>query len=262
MMTASMNLISPLQQLLEMTSNLQGSTVVKKKVVSILKMPEVNETTTILEPLTEKLSIQIDDLTKTFGDHLIFRNTNLTIAACQKVLLTGASGSGKTSLFHLLCGEDKEYSGSIELIDRKGKSCYPSYDRVNLIHQKPYLFKGTVKENLTLFQEFSDDQLQKALESVHLWDELAGDLEYQVDPKNLSGGQMMKLEIARCILRPKPILLADEVTAALDETNAREIRKILAKQKCTLIEIAHKYQKEDYDSIYQIVDHKIIKMDH
>ena len=262
MMTASMNLISPLQQLLEMTSNLQGSTVVKKKVVSILKMPEVNETTTILEPLTEKLSIQIDDLTKTFGDHLIFRNTNLTIAACQKVLLTGASGSGKTSLFHLLCGEDKKYSGSIELIDRKGESCYPSYDRVNLIHQKPYLFKGTVKENLTLFQEFSDDQLQKILESVHLWDELAGDLEYQIDPQNLSGGQMMKLEIARCILRPKPILLADEVTAALDETNAREIRKILAQQKCTLIEIAHKYQKEDYDSIYQIVDHKIIKMDH
>ena len=74
MMTASMNLISPLQQLLEMTSNLQGSMVVKKKVVSILKMPEVDETTTILEPLAEKLSIQIDDLTKTFGDHLIFRN--------------------------------------------------------------------------------------------------------------------------------------------------------------------------------------------
>ena len=115
---------------------------------------------------------------------------------------------------------------------------------------------------MTLFQEFSDDQLQKALESVHLWDELAGDLEYQVDPQNLSGGQMMKLEIARCILRPKPILLADEVTAALDEINAREIRKILAHQKCTLIEIAHKYQEEDYDSIYQIIDHKIVKMNH
>ena len=82
-------------------------------------MPEVNETTTILEPLAEKLSIQIDDLTKTFGDHLIFRNTNLTIVACQKVLLTGASGSGKTSLFHLLCGEDNEFGGKIELIGGK-----------------------------------------------------------------------------------------------------------------------------------------------
>ena len=55
-----------------------------------------------LEPWQKKLSIQIDDLTKTFGGHLIFRNTNLTIVACQKVLLTGASGSGKTSPVSLI----------------------------------------------------------------------------------------------------------------------------------------------------------------
>ena len=50
----------------------------------------------------------------------------------------------------------------------------------------------------------------KSFRSCSSLNELAGDLEYQVDPQNLSGGQMMKLEIARCILRPKPILLADE----------------------------------------------------
>ena len=92
----------------------------------------------------------------------------------------------KTSLFHLLCGEDNEFGGKIELIGGKGNLTVLLMTWSILIHQKPYLFKGTVKENLTLFQEFSDEQLQKALEAVHLWNELTGDLEYQVDPQNLS----------------------------------------------------------------------------
>ena len=67
---------------------------------------------------------------------------------------------------------------------------------------------------------------------------------------------MMKLEIARCLLRLKPILLVDEVTASLDDMNAKEIRALIYSQNCTIIEIAHKFTEDNYDDIIRIEDYK------
>ncbi len=66
----------------------------------------------------------------------------------------------------------------------------------------------------------------------------------------------MKLELARCLLRLKPILLVDEVTAALDETNTREIRGLIHAQNCTIIEISHKDVNSNFDEIIKLEDYK------
>ncbi|WP_231141027.1 ATP-binding cassette domain-containing protein [Streptococcus equi] len=174
-------------------------------------------------------------------------------------MLTGASGSGKSTLFALLCGEDKDYSGTIYFEAANGKRYFPSYDVVSLIHQRPYIFEGSLRDNLTLFQDYSDQRLKEILQQVHLWNELNGDLDLHLDGQNLSGGQIMKLEIARCLLRLKPILLADEVTAALDKESAREIRELLYSLPCTMIEIAHKYDVKAYDCIYHLKDKKLVR---
>lgn len=259
MMTASMNLISPLQQLLEVTSNLQSATVVKEKMIHILNMEESEcKTEPILSP--SRLNICIKNLQKQFQDKIIFQDMTVHILAGQKILLTGASGSGKSTLFSLICGEDIDYSGDIYFINETGEVFLPSYDSVSFIHQKPYIFGGTLRENLTLFQKYSDEQLQEVLERVHLWNELEQNLDFYLDGQNISGGQIMRLEIARCLLRIKPIVLADEVTAALDEQNAVEIRALLSSLDSTVIEIAHKFKKENYDSIYQLENRNLVKL--
>ena len=94
------------------------------------------------------------------------------------------------------------------------------------------------------------------MQKVNLLEELGNNLETQLDGQNLSGGQMMKLEIARCLLRLKPILLVDEVTASLDDMNAKEIRALIYSQNCTIIEIAHKFTEDNYDDIIRIEDYK------
>ena len=61
---------------------------------------------------------------------------------------------------------------------------------------------------------------------------------------------MMKNEIARALLRPRQILLADEITAALDKQNADEIHKLLFSQPFTILEIAHKFHQDEYEKVY------------
>ncbi|HEL0522300.1 TPA: ABC transporter ATP-binding protein [Streptococcus equi subsp. zooepidemicus] len=259
MMTASTNLISPLQQLLEATSSLQSATAVKEKMVRVLALEEEikHQALTPTDDLT--LDIYFKRLDKYFDHRLIFQGVDGHISAGHKALLTGASGSGKSTLFALLCGEDKDYSGAIYFEAANGKRYFPSYDVVSLIHQRPYIFEGSLRDNLTLFQDYSDQRLKEILQQVHLWNELNEDLDLHLDGQNLSGGQIMKLEIARCLLRLKPILLADEVTAALDKESAREIRELLHSLPCTMIEIAHKYDVKAYDCIYHLKDKKLVR---
>ena len=83
-------------------------------------------------------------------------------------------------------------------------------------------------------------------------------LAIQLDGQNLSGGQMMKLELARCLLRLKPILLVDEVTASLDDENATVIRQLIYAQNATILEIAHKYNRESYDNVIAIEDGRLV----
>ncbi|WP_317335936.1 ATP-binding cassette domain-containing protein, partial [Streptococcus orisratti] len=87
-------------------------------------------------------------------------------------------------------------------------------------------------------------------------------LDYYLDGHNLSGGQIMRLEIARTLLRQKSVILADEITASLDRHTAKSIRTLLHQlpKTITIIEVAHKYNPEDYDTIYELKNAKIIKM--
>lgn len=82
----------------------------------------------------------------------------------------------------------------------------------------------------------------------------------QIVKDNFSGGQIIKLEIARAILRGKQVLLADEMMASLDAASSREIRKVLKQLPNSLIEIAHHYNLEDYDAIYRIENKSIVRI--
>ena len=109
------------------------------------------------------------------------------------------------------------------------------------ILQNTYLFNATIRENLSLGQDFQEEQLLTVLQQVGLDQEFPEGLDFQVEDngKNVSGGQRVRLEIARFLLRQKDILLADEITAALDPANARKVRQLLLSLPIMIIEVAH-----------------------
>lgn len=170
------------------------------------------------------------------------------------------SGYGKSTLLRLLAGElplaaGRYWLGDTQITDEtRGK-----LSRLfGLIKQSPFMFDDTVRFNLTLGGHFSQADLDKAVADAGLttliaqkgWDYQVGD-----GGHNLSGGQIQRLEIARALLRHRPILLADEVTSALDEALSDQLHARLLQGPATLIEVAHHISKswqQKYDQVIRL----------
>jgi len=150
----------------------------------------------------------------------------------------------------MITGEENPDSGMITCSTRNGVKTSHFIRQVGIISQHPFLFNDTVRYNLSLGQEFSDQELETVLKQVKLDHELADGLDFVItnNGENVSGGQRVRIELARFLLRKKDILLADEVTAALDVENtvSGEIKLEDIPEKITV-----KSSQDAYDIIYK-----------
>lgn len=257
MMSASTYLINPLQQILEAIASIQASQVIKDKLLTFGSESEIPSKGLHIHTLEE---IQLKNVTKSYDNQEIFRDVTVTFSLSQHNLIVGDSGIGKTTLFRLISGQDKAYSGKIIFKSIDGRELTPNLDNIAIIHQNPYVFHTSVRYNLTLYQDYSDSLLISTLKKVGLWEACCHQLDYELTGDNFSGGQIIKLEIARAILRGKQVLLADEMMASLDEASSREIRNVLKQLPNSIIEIAHHYNLEDYEAVYRIENKSIVRI--
>ena len=257
MMSASTYLINPLQQILEAIASIQSSQVIKDKLLTFGSESEIPSKGLHIHTLEE---IQLKNVTKSYDNQEIFRDVTVTFSLSQHNLIVGDSGIGKTTLFRLISGQDKAYSGKIIFKSIDGRELTPNLDNIAIIHQNPYVFHTSVRHNLTLYQDYSDSLLISTLKKVGLWEACCHQLDYELTGDNFSGGQIIKLEIARAILREKQVLLADEMMASLDEASSKEISNVLKQLPNSIIEIAHHYNLEDYDAVYRIENKSIVRI--
>ena len=257
MMSASTYLINPLQQILEAIASIQSSQVIKDKLLTFGSESEIPSKGLHIHTLEE---IQLKNVTKSYDNQEIFRDVTVTFSLSQHNLIVGDSGIGKTTLFRLISGQDKAYSGKIIFKSIDGRELTPNLDNIAIIHQNPYVFHTSVRHNLTLYQDYSDLLLISTLKKVGLWEACCHQLDYELTGDNFSGGQIIKLEIARAILRGKQVLLADEMMASLDAASSKEISNVLKQLPNSIIEIAHHYNLEDYDAVYRIENKSIVRI--
>lgn len=191
----------------------------------------------------------------------ILENLSLRVQRGEKCALIGESGSGKTTLIRLLMGELDGYSGEIlydgvalNKTDREAVCNIAS-----VIHQDVFLFDDTIRNNICLYDEFTDEEFERAvkLSGVHKFmHQLEGGAEYQVGQRGefLSGGQKQRIAIARALIRNTPFLVLDEGTSALDQQTAEEIEsELMAICDLTLLTITHNLRKpEEYDQIFSM----------
>lgn len=146
----------------------------------------------------------------------------------------------------LLNGFLRDYMGELRFCGEEVKTS--SYSRIisNVLYldQKAYLFDGTIRDNIRLEDEFTDQEILQSLEEVGLSaKDFSGSLlDYSVgdDGRLLSGGQKQRITLARGLIRNKKIILIDEGTSAIDKQTALEIeRRILEKDDVTVIMITH-----------------------
>ena len=181
----------------------------------------------------------------------------------KKYAVMGPSGCGKSTLLKLMTGCLEDYGGSILYDGRELGTLDP--DRiagiVSLIHQNVYLFNWSVRENILLHEEFSEQELQEAVEKSgvsEFLDEKENGLDYLVGENGalLSGGQRQRIALARAMIRRTPLVILDEGTSALDRETAYEIEsRLLEDEKITLITITHHPDEElltRYDQVYRM----------
>ena len=186
-----------------------------------------------------------DENRKTFP---ALKKINLTIKKGEKVLIVGESGSGKSTLLSLLYKKFTGYEGLIKIdgtdIRKIPDAAY--FKLVSVVHQSPFIFDDTIKNNIALYNEdISDERIKEACKKAGLQrfiESLPLGLETRIGEgaSKISGGEKQRIAIARALVKDSPILLMDEATSALDKETSAEIENTVLSQKdLTCIIISH-----------------------
>ena len=160
----------------------------------------------------------------------ILQDLSFSVPAGSFVVLTGNSGSGKSTILRLLAGLDVPTAGEIRINGLPLQKIEPHRWReiAAYVPQEPHLFRASLRDNVTLFAAEADDKavsaaLQKAALSELLTDEKSLDRMLGDGNASLSSGQLRRLGLARALYRDTPVLLLDEITAGLDEKNEHQV---------------------------------------
>lgn len=177
----------------------------------------------------------------------------------------GESGSGKSTIASLLMGQYTNYSGELKLSNYEIKDI-DIYPYMTLVSLESYLFSGSLRDNLAMAKEVSEQEMNMVLEKVGILDFVKeqGGLNMRIleGGKNLSGGQRQRLVLARALLKDSPIYIMDEATSNIDVESENKIMEVLyelSKEKLVLC-ISHRLANLIHaDQIYCLKDGNIVE---
>ncbi|MDD2427717.1 MAG: ABC transporter ATP-binding protein [Eubacteriales bacterium] len=256
-------IIQPLSQAMERIPLMKGAQQIWKSIDETLepmpkKVPETEPFTGLDDDITFR------DVSFSYEDTEVLRRLNLKFEKGKKYLLLGPSGGGKSTILRLLRKYISPDQGEL-LIDDVNLDSIVSEEylrQLSNVEQHVFLFEDSLRNNLTLYRNYTDGELSDAIEAAGLKDFVAKQpegLEQLIldNGKNVSGGEKARIAIARGLLRKSDILLLDEAFASLDDAVAKSIEKrLLALEDVTVIQVSHVVFPEtidQYDQVFEIV---------
>ena len=217
--------------------------------------------------MKKEFILEFENVTKYYGDDLVFSNVNLKIKKGDVIALTGKSGCGKSTLLKCINRLENINDGKIKFkgIDISEISMVELRQKIGMVFQDYNLFEHlTVLDNLIIglikIKKYSrDESIRKALNMLKKLDLIDKKDNY---PNELSGGQKQRVAIARTLLMKPDIILLDEPTSALDKEMKDSVLNLIKKiveEDMTLIIVSHeeKFIKKVSDTIYNLSNNKL-----
>jgi len=213
-------------------------------------------------------NFEFKNVTFGYNENLVLKDMSFKIKSGETIGFVGKSGSGKTTIFNLLCKLYNINSGEILIDDNNINELDEKSIRGNIttISQNPYIFNMSIRDNLKLVKgKVTDEEIKEACKLACL-DDYIESLPNKYDTVvgeggvNLSGGQRQRLAIARALIQNTKIILFDEATSALDNETQSKIQKAIdnLKGKYTIIIIAHRLSTiVNCDKIFILEEGKI-----
>ena len=242
----------PLKDIADKYNSLQSSLAGAERLVPLLEEKERNMVDEVPKELIPVESIEFDHVWFSYENNDVYalQDFTLRIKAGDFTGIVGPSGSGKSTLLSLLMGIYKPTKGSIYIngIDISKYDSSVLRHLMGYVFQQAYLFKGSIKDNLTLFDNsISHDEMIKAAKQVNLDSMIEQLPEGYNTPVGylgslLSDGQKQLLAFGRTLIRNIPILLLDEATANIDSHTEKQIQASIEniRGSKTIVSIAHR----------------------
>lgn len=206
-----------------------------------------------------KHKIEIKDVSFKYGEKEVLKKCNMLFEKNKKYAIVGKSGSGKSTILKLILGILKPTEGYIyvddQILDNKRDLDFSK--EISYVSQEVYMFNLSIRENLTLGYEYTEDSIEKALKEAKVYENICTKNDkLESNCNELSGGEKQRISLARALLRNTNTIILDEATSAVDKKTSKEIEDILlSKEDKTVIVISHHLDEEDsrkFDMIIKI----------
>ena len=265
----STHIVGPVKTSISLINQIKSVSLIADKIENILEVSTDDSEDTKLQNFEE--SIKVRDLSFSYNEERkALDNINLNFEKNKKYAIVGESGCGKSTLIKLLMRYYNDYEGNISIDNNNLKSIYSSdlYKNISMIQQNVFMFDDTIKENIKLFSNHSDENVIKTCERagiINLINRLPNGIDSLVgeNGNKLSGGEKQRIAIARSLINDSKILILDESTSALDNETAYNLESsLLSLEELTLIVVTHKLIKSslmNYDEIIVMKDGRVIE---
>lgn len=258
--------LNPLMQLSEWLPKILSVKTLFNKADEVLINHDSYDETITVDSFRE--SIEFNNVSFSYDNNEVLKDVNLSINKGEKYLVVGPSGGGKSTLLKLLRKYFIPKKGDILLDGQNLKDIKKEsyFNNISNVEQQVFLFEDTLRNNITLYKDYSEKEILDSIEKAGLGDFVNGlpqglDTIILDNGKNISGGEKSRVAIARGLLGKTDIIFLDEAFASLDSSVAKEIENTLLNlEGITIINVSHvifEETKKSYDKVF-VVKNKLV----